>query len=268
MKTLILILLLILPSLLTAEEPLFPLMGPIHGGDWLAVFNEPGQSYQQFLKSDHNVPNKQRNIIHILPVEPLDTSLERLLIEATEAYYGITTNISTIKLDTTVYPSRINHGRKQFQIYPILDTILNNLPNNSFCTIAVTKTDLYPDEKWNFVFGMADLKERVGIFSFNRYAIEDTVLFRKRCVKVLTHEIGHMFGLHHCIKYQCNMNGSNSLAETDSHPLYLCPECLKKICHSVPTNKKQRYQKLLTLFEKEGFTNEAAWIKRRLKNLK
>mgnify|MGYP000107882883 CR=1 FL=1 len=34
---------------------------------------------------------------------------------------------------------------------------------------AVTMTDLYPSEDWNFVFGQASLRNRVGAYSFARY---------------------------------------------------------------------------------------------------
>jgi len=30
-------------------------------------------------------------------------------------------------------------------------------------------TDLYPRDSWNFVFGLASLRERIGVFSFARY---------------------------------------------------------------------------------------------------
>jgi bacterioferritin len=36
----------------------------------------------------------------------------------------------------------------------------------------------------------------------------------RRSCKVLAHEIGHMFGLSHCVFFHCLMNGSNSLAES------------------------------------------------------
>lgn len=267
MKTLLLTILLLSPFQKVNEDPLFPLMGPPLEGDWLDVMDEPGQSFEEFCKSKHNVPSHRRNTIHLLPMDELDSSLEALLLEVTKSYFMTNTCISSQKIDTTKLFYRNHNNRKQYKTYPILDTLFNTLAKNSFCTIAITATDLYPQESWNFVFGMAALQERVGVFSFNRYAIEDTVLFRKRCVKVLTHEIGHMYGLPHCIVYKCNMNGSNSLAETDSHPLYLCPDCLKKLNHTVPFNRKQRYLRLKEIFEREGFATEAEWLNRRLQSL-
>jgi archaemetzincin len=70
--------------------------------------------------------------------------------------------------------------------------------------IAITMTDLYPNESWNFVFGQASIENRVGVFSFARYhpswrggeADENTErLVLTRAAKVLTHETGHMFGI-------------------------------------------------------------------------
>lgn len=43
------------------------------------------------------------------------------------------------------------------------------LPADAFCMIGVSLTDLYPRDEWNFVFGLASIKERTGVFSFARY---------------------------------------------------------------------------------------------------
>lgn len=40
------------------------------------------------------------------------------------------------------------------------------MPKNGFCIAAVTMHDIYPDDTWNFVFGLASSDR--GVFSFNR----------------------------------------------------------------------------------------------------
>lgn len=40
---------------------------------------------------------------------------------------------------------------------------------DAFCVLAVSMEDLYPEPSWNFVFGQASLRERVGAYSFARY---------------------------------------------------------------------------------------------------
>lgn len=44
-----------------------------------------------------------------------------------------------------------------------------------------------------------------------------------------THELGHMFGLQHCIYYECLMMGTNSPAEAARKPAYFCPICYRKL---------------------------------------
>jgi archaemetzincin len=43
------------------------------------------------------------------------------------------------------------------------------VPAKAFGGIAVTMEDLYPDDEWNFVFGLANMMTKRGIFSFARY---------------------------------------------------------------------------------------------------
>eukprot|EP01084_Bolivina_argentea_P300403 517993_1 len=45
-------------------------------------------------------------------------------------------------------------------------------------------------------------------------------IFLKRCIKVLVHELGHLFGMGHCVFFECIMNGSMHLDEADTRPIY------------------------------------------------
>ena len=103
--------------------------------------------------------------------------------------------------------------------------------------LTVTMHDIYPRPSWNFVFGLANFSARTGVFSFKRYdpAFQDhhvpnraLVLLKNSC-HVMVHEIGHMYGIKHCIYYNCTMNGSNSYAESTRSTRYLCPLCLRKL---------------------------------------
>lgn len=150
------------------------------------------------------------------------------------------------------------------------------LPKDAYAMIAVTMTDLYPKESWNFVFGSARLRHRVGVFSFARYhpsfrgdpVDENTpAIVFERSAKVLIHEMGHMFGIKHCIHYECIMNGSNHLAESDRKPFHLCPVCLRKMHWGLRSSPKARYEKLATFYQAEGLADEAEWIGARLKRM-
>lgn len=91
------------------------------------------------------------------------------------------------------------------------------LPKDGVCIIGVTLVDLYPQDEWNFVFGIGSLMYGTGVFSFARYLqAEDNVLSNNlvdestllyRACKIMAHEISHMFGIRHCIFFKCLMNG-------------------------------------------------------------
>ena len=81
--------------------------------------------------------------------------------------------------------------------------------------VAITNQDIYSSNKFNFVFGLAS--GRCGVFSFHRFTPEfngDDVrdeqdnysLVLVRACMVLCHELGHLFGIKHCIFYECLMN--------------------------------------------------------------
>lgn len=146
--------------------------------------------------------------------------------------------------------------------------LLKHIPKDAYCVLGVTMEDLYPDPAWNFVFGYAAYEQRVGVFSFCRfdqsfYSEEDTTdhkLLLMRSCKILTHEIGHMFGMDHCIAYHCNMNGCNNLQEGDAQPAFLCPVCLKKVQHVTGFDIVKRYEGLKQFYDANGYTYEYAWV--------
>merc|ERR1711998_354139 len=103
----------------------------------------------------------------------------------------------------------------------------------------------------------------VGVFSFARYDPSGSFLppdgstaglapmteaekaqLLHRCCRVLCHEGSHVVGLKHCIHFQCLMNGSNHLGESDACPLHLCPVCLRKLADACGFEPLQRYEML------------------------
>ncbi len=163
--------------------------------------------------------------------------------------------------------------RRQLLTSDILARPVKRLPSDAYCLIGITMEDLYPDESWNYVFGYASFKERVGVYSFARYdpqffgeargADYERVILQ-RSMKVMTHELGHMFGMAHCVHYSCNMNGSNHLDEADAQPLHLCPVCLRKLQWSTPFDPQDRYGALGQIYTQQGLGDESAWIDRRV----
>ncbi len=162
-------------------------------------------------------------------------------------------------------------GRRQLLTTDVLTWLADRLPSDAYCVLAVTMEDLYPDPKWNFVFGQATLEDRVGVFSFARADPAfprsepgSLPLIERRSVQTMAHEIGHMFGITHCTHFRCVMNGSNSLEESDRTPHHLCPVCLRKLHAAVQFDPVERYHALLEVYRAMDARRAAAWIERRL----
>ena len=71
-----------------------------------------------------------------------------------------------------------------------------------------------------------------------------------------------MFSMQHCIVYECGMCGSNHREESDRHPLWLCPQCLAKVCWATGTTPEKRYRLLEGFCREHGFTGEAEFYGR------
>ncbi|GLB38158.1 putative archaelysin family metallopeptidase 2 [Lyophyllum shimeji] len=92
-----------------------------------------------------------------------------------------------------------------------------------------------------------------------------TGLWLSRVCRTASHELGHCFGMEHCVYHACAMQSSSCLAEDARQPPYLCPVDLAKMLHATGTSKEARYQALLAFCEGyEGtrlFAAFAAWIR-------
>ena len=74
----------------------------------------------------------------------------------------------------------------------------------------------------------------------------------------MAHEVGHMFGLRHCIYYECLMNGINSAEEQRAGGIRMfCPCCLKKLKQNLKFDAKSRFEKLINVCLELGFEEEA-----------
>lgn len=202
------------------------------------------------------------------------------LREFSAAFFGMETRLLRVTPVEKVPAKRRMFGRPprlQLLSTDILNWLPSVKPRDAYSIIAVTMEDLYPDVAWNFVFGQATLNGGAGVFSFARYdpafygikRDEQTqALILKRSCKVLAHETGHMFGLMHCVFFECLMNGSNHLNETDARPMHLCPVCLRKLQLSAGFDLLMREEALLKFFEANLITDEADWSRRRLEKFR
>jgi archaemetzincin len=259
-------------------EKLRPLHAPMRKpgpDDWLANHWEAGQSFRQYLASDPVVLAAPRRTIYVQPLGAFGEAQNRIVTLSAEfvsRFYNTKVTVSpALPLSAVPASARRRHpswGMEQVLAPYVLDDILKpRLPRDAAVSIAFTTSDLWPGPGWNFVFGQASLRERVGVWSLYRNGdpTESPAAFRLcllRTLKTAVHEIGHMFSIQHCTAYECGMCGSNHREESDRRPLWFCPECQAKVCWATGVDPVTRYRRLAEFCRTNGLPAEATFYAR------
>lgn len=266
------------PALRRAFEPgsFFEPVPPPGPRDWLNVAMERGQTFDAFVRTRPGRPDPARQHLYVQPIGDL-SGPQRALLEQLQQF-GRAFLVREVRLlsPLVVTEAGITERRNpytdvaQLKTRDILPMLARQLPPDAYCVLGFTAHDLYPDDGWMFVFGEAMLDDRVGVFSVARHDPRfydkpaDPGLLLRRACKVLAHETCHMLGLRHCIFFNCLMNGSNHLAESDRRPLHLCPVDLRKLHRLLTFDIVERYRGLLAFWRAAGVGEEADWLERRL----
>jgi archaemetzincin len=122
-------------------------------------------------------------------------------------------------------PSTFDVRRQQHASRPLLEWLVGCVPEAGAKLLGVTDVDLFIPVL-TFVFGEAQLGGSVAIVSTARLREPPAEpLIRARLTKESVHEIGHTFGLVHCVTHSCVMARSPALASVDGKEDRLCQDC-------------------------------------------
>ncbi|MDR6371699.1 archaemetzincin [Chryseobacterium bernardetii] len=237
-------------------------------GSWRSNHDEHFQTYEDFQKSKKIKPESGQNTIYLQPIGKFDELQKReiaLTSEYLKIYFQLETKILP-PLSNTIFPEKIKRiskeGQEQILASYVLDSILiKRKPKDAVVLMGITEKDLFPLPEWNYVFGLASYEEGVGVTSMYRFAnghLSDSNFNESflRLIKISSHEIGHMFGISHCLNANCVMNGTNTLTETDYHLARACSLCQRKLNSSIHYDPEKRLLELKNFFEKQHLNTE------------
>ena len=231
---------------------------------WYATFAEPVQTLGKYQLQFPMRPTDARRTLVLLPLGTFDAQETRQLEQLRQfcsAFFALPARLEKpLALQNLDVPSRAGHGKfqRQFDADAILAQLAPRLPADAVAYLAVTNRDLWSGDL-SFVFGLASIRGRVGVYSLARYRTKGapTNAELRRTCQVLCHETGHMFGITHCVFYRCAMNGSNSLADADGAPLDFCPVCQRKLQWNSGYDADKRAAKLNAFYARHF---PAAWV--------
>lgn len=269
-----------LQSMIRTLRPLHARPAKPADGDWRKAHPESGESFQQYLASKPVRPTLDRGKIYVQPIGGF-TPAQKHILELTVEFMGLYLCLPIVMQDgmeRSTIPAKARRtfpGSKEIQLltpYILDEVLLPSLPKDAAARIALSADDLWPGKGWNFVFGQASTRDRVGVWSIHRFGnpARGEGAFRLcllRAAGTAVHETCHMFSMRHCTAFACCMAGSNSLEEGDRLPIWLCPECLAKLCWAVRADPVVRFRNLLGFCERNGLKKEATFYRKCIEQL-
>lgn len=149
---------------------------------------------------------------------PAEESLLHALAPFLEQAFGEAIGVTEpIPLPEDAY----SPSRDQYHSTVLLDRLARHKRPEWDRLLGIADVDLYTPNL-NFVFGEADAKRGVAVFSLARLHTSDRDRFVHRAATEAIHEIGHTYGLAHCDNTRCVMWFSNTLEETDRKGTRFC----------------------------------------------
>jgi archaemetzincin len=229
----------------------FERLAPPRKGEWRSLFHEPEQTFEDYVARGVNRPGAGRRAFVLQPLgDVAGPTLDRM-VEYAAAFFGLEARRAPARplFDKAYVGTRGQHNSSM-----ILGDLAERVPGDAVVYLGVAGVDLFARGK-TFVFGESSLDGRAGVFSLARLEGSE-----RRALKLMTHEAGHLLSIAHCVTHRCVMQGSNSLEESDGHPLHLCPDDLRKLEWNVGVERRERYQKLEAFYRAMGWEAEAHWI--------
>ena len=156
--------------------------------------------------------------------------LEKIAMDVAREFH-FQVNIEESHIDLSRFYDPLRH---QYDGNGLLKEIDTTYSSQLIKKIGLFRVDLFIPIL-TYIFGQAALKGSTGIASIYRlrneqYGIKkDEALLLNRFSKVVIHELGHTFGLIHCLIPTCVMRSSTYVEDIDQKSHNLCIQCRTKI---------------------------------------
>lgn len=273
------------PDLETRLQPLAVKLAKPRPGEWRYEHpEEKHESFDQYVRQQPVRKSDRLTTIYLCLLGEFNKEQQQI-IDANREYLEIffQTPVKIFKRVTIdQIPARARRRNPQsgnpqiLSLYVLDELLLPQRPRDALAYVAFSASDLWTRDRtgrdWNFVFGQAQLRDRVGVWSLARFPNPATDRESYlRCLRLTlgtaSHETCHILTMPHCSEYVCSLNGSNHLEESESKPLRVCPSCFRKLCWNLRLEPVDYCRKLGGFFERQGLTDEAEYCRKAVEAL-
>ncbi|MFP4039085.1 MAG: archaemetzincin [Desulfosudaceae bacterium] len=271
-----------LPEPYQSLKPAYDLKREPAPGDWLEGHPEPPQSFSAYVRSRPRQPDSGRSILYLQPLllpsgrTPAPT-ISSSLLEETRAFCAAMTGLTVRprpalvieELPPRARVEKSDGSRQVLSPWLLSEVLAEELPADGLGIIGVTTADLSPGAGYDFVYGQSSLSHGLAVVSLKRQGEPPffTTEARRRHLRAVGHELGHLLGLRHCTTYECLMNGAANRQEADNRPFFMCPLCLRKLGWNLDLAPDRHLRELADFFRQRHLEEAARRAERLIRLL-
>ena len=169
--------------------------------------------------------------IFLAPIKFYSTLLLQDLVTELSKRFSFRIHVIDLKINLDDFYSI---DRKQYFSTQIIAEAMKFTDEFNGKIIMLTDVDIFVPAL-TFIFGEAQLNGKHSILSVCRLheefysGISNENLLFERTIKEALHELGHCYGLRHCIDWDCVMHSSNGIEEVDIKGNTFCRNCISKV---------------------------------------
>ncbi|MDR1520419.1 MAG: archaemetzincin [Planctomycetota bacterium] len=250
-------------------------LGAPRPDDWRSLVREPEQDFGQFVRNSR----RASGALVIQPIGDLPADQRRAvghILDSLSAFFGMRAVCSAPIPLAGLPPQcfRTGGGVRQINAEALMALVLGPLVEGDVCSvIAVTNLDIYPGGNWPFAgaFGWSSFESGTAVVSTAMIldrSRADRGRNLLRLTKLALHEATHTFGLKHCSRFNCLMNGTGNIRESDAKTLALCPDCLAKLSLVTGRGPELHIEDMFGLCRAKGFSGDARYYQLAMRLLK
>jgi archaemetzincin len=169
--------------------------------------------------------------IFLVPLKFYNQQLQQNIVDELSRRFADKVSVINLNVDIDDF---FSIDRQQYYSTQIIAEAIKQTESIEGKIILLTDVDIFVPAL-TFIFGEAQLNGKHSIVSVCRLheefytSVTNNELLFERTIKEILHELGHNFGLRHCVDWNCVMHASHGIEEVDIKGNSYCRNCIKLI---------------------------------------